>query len=106
MHIKGLFDKFQGCAWLLTPAEILYGMSDKLQQIHEPTGRNLQKDMIHEVKQCKYLEALIDGEELRTERNGRSEETGTQGDLAASSQPHRQGHFQSNMPWGVGSSIP
>lgn len=61
MHIKGLFDKFQGCAWLLTPAEILYGMSDKLQQIHEPTGRNLQKDMIHEVKQCKYLDGMRRG---------------------------------------------
>lgn len=38
MHIKRLLDKLLGCAWLLTPTETLYGMSDKLQQIHEPTG--------------------------------------------------------------------
>lgn len=58
MHIKGLLDKFLGCARLLTSAETLYALSDKLQQIHEPTGRIIQKDMIHDVKQCKYLDSM------------------------------------------------
>ncbi len=85
MHIKGLFDKFLGYARLLTPAGTLYGKTDKLQQIHEPTGRILQRNMIHAVRQCKYLESTKRGtngwrgEEQRTERDGRGEETGTQG---------------------------
>ena len=61
MHIKGLFDKSLGCARLLTPAGTLYGVSDKLQQIHEPTGRIPQRDTIHEVKQCKYLDSTRRG---------------------------------------------
>lgn len=57
MHIKGLFDKFLGCTRLLTPAGTLNGVSDKLQQIHEPTGRILQGDIIHGVRHCKYLDS-------------------------------------------------
>ncbi|KAM3618560.1 uncharacterized protein V6R79_021924 [Siganus canaliculatus] len=59
--MKGLADKFLGCTRLLTPTGTLYALSDKLRQIHEPTGKIPPRDMIHLVGQYKCTDSMERG---------------------------------------------
>ena len=77
-HIKGLLDKSLGCARLLTPAETLYGVSDKFMRLQEEFFRETRFMKSNNVNTW-AAQALMNGEEQQTERDGRGKETGTQG---------------------------